>query len=279
MSSLRVSVMPVCFRIEDPYEAIRTAATLNVEAVHLSIPWGDMTFEAMTPQKCKEVVAFVRDLGMVISATSCGIDDLGDPSDKCAKLEWARRSLEIARDLECGVWQTHVGIVPADHDAPRWASYVDLLTGIGALGEQIGACLATETGPEPPRVLADLIQTVGSDAIRVNLDPANLIWWPAYLAGNAGQPYDKAKAMADFDPVAGTRMLAPYIAHTHAKDALVTEDGKPLEVPLGEGWVDWPAYIGVLRQAGYDGYFAIEREVGGDPVGDTARAVEFLRTL
>lgn len=47
----------------------------------------------------------------------------------------------------------------------------------------------------------------------------------------------------------------------------------------GEGWVDWPRYLEYLQQAGYDGYFAIKREVGDDPVGDVRQAVEFLRGL
>ena len=67
--------------------------------------------------------------------------------------------------------------------------------------------------------------------------------------------------------------------HTHAKDALVHPDGKRQEVPLGTGWVDWPRYVGYLREAGFDGYFAIERETGEDPVGDIQAAVDFLRTL
>jgi hypothetical protein len=37
--------------------------------------------------------------------------------------------------------------------------------------------------------------------------------------------------------------------------------------------------VGILRAAGYDGFFAIEREVGQDRVGDTIRAIDFLRNL
>ncbi len=57
------------------------------------------------------------------------------------------------------------------------------------------------------------------------------------------------------------------------------EDGTGKEVPLGDGWVDWPRYVGYLRECGYDGYFAIEREVGANPQADIKKAVDFLRTL
>jgi sugar phosphate isomerase/epimerase len=43
--------------------------------------------------------------------------------------------------------------------------------------------------------------------------------------------------------------------------------------------VDWPRYVALLQEQGFDGYYAIEREVGDDPVGDITRAVRFLQTL
>ena len=50
-------------------------------------------------------------------------------------------------------------------------------------------------------------------------------------------------------------------------------------MPLGEGWIDWPKYVAALREEGFDGYYAIEREVGADPVGVITRAVRFLQSL
>ena len=80
-------------------------------------------------------------------------------------------------------------------------------------------------------------------------------------------------------PVDGVKEMGQYIVHTHAKDAIVDENGHPREVPLGEGWIDWHRYVRLLREQGFKGYFAIERETGEDPVGDIRRAVAFLRTL
>ena len=50
-----------------------------------------------------------------------------------------------------------------------------------------------------------------------------------------------------------------------------------IELPLGEGDVDWPNYIKALKDIGYDGYLTIEREVGDDPAKDIGMAVDFLR--
>ena len=44
-------------------------------------------------------------------------------------------------------------------------------------------------------------------------------------------------------------------------------------------WADLPleTLCGKMRDAGYDGYLTIEREVGEDPEADIRLAVDFLR--
>ena len=97
--------------------------------------------------------------------------------------------------------------------------------------------------------------------IGVNFDPANLV-------------------MNRFDHMEAVRELAPYIVHTHAKDSVADGgDGKPREVPLGEGEVSFPVYVVLLKEVGYNGAYTIERECGDNPVEDVRKAVEFLKTL
>jgi len=168
---------------------------------------------------------------------------------------------------------------------PRWDSFLRCAEAIARHGEKVGACLAIETGPEPAAVVEKLVGTFDSPGLRVNYDPANLIIWPALLRnhppliekfGRPDEPYDKETALRDYEPVEGVQRLGRFTVHTHAKDARVV-DGKHQEVPLGEGWVDWPRYLKLLQESGYDGYLAIEREAGADPVGDIRAAAEFLR--
>ena len=47
----------------------------------------------------------------------------------------------------------------------------------------------------------------------------------------------------------------------------------------GEGWVDWPRYVGYLRESAYDGCFAAERGVGQNRQPDIKKTVDPLRTL
>ncbi len=264
----------------DPYEAMELVADWGVGGVHLSGS-GPFAPENLDDAGRRGLHEYVRSLGLEISAIVAwgGDVDLCEREGCEENIRRAKQLLKLAADLGCGIWVGHVGIMPPDAAGPRWDNIVSAMQQIAEYGEQVGACLAIETGPEPPAVVKQLIETVGSPAIRVNYDPANLILWPSMLAARSGEEYHSDQALAEFQPTEGVQVLGPYIVHTHAKDALVHPDGQDEEVPLGTGWVDWPRYVGYLQEAGYNGYFAIEREVGDDPVGDVKQAVEFLRGL
>ena len=143
---------------------------------------------------------------------------------------------------------------------------------------QLGSHFAIETGPEPADVLRKFLDTLPSDGVGVNLDPANL-----HMCFNC----DAAEAV---------RILKPYIVHTHAKDGVYKkfcdseimygilplpadyqEEDYCEEVPLGQGGVNWKEYLSALDGIGYRGFLTIERETGDDPAGDIRMAADFLR--
>ncbi|HEY3398758.1 MAG TPA: sugar phosphate isomerase/epimerase family protein [Armatimonadota bacterium] len=277
MSDLKIAVFPTALST-DPHEGMRMAAAAGVPGVHLSLQ-GEWAPDQLDAAACARLLAEVRSLGMVVSAVSWGVGELPHREEHEAMLASGRRCLEIAAELECGLWQAHCGVVPWETTDPGWAATVDAAGALAAHGEQVGATLCVETGPEPPWVLQRLLEEVNSPALGVNYDPANLIIWPVILCEMAKRPYEQSWSDENFNPQAGAERLLPWIRHTHAKDALVQDDGQYLEVPLGEGWVDWPRYVATLQAGGFDGFFAIEREVGPDRAGDTLRAVDFLRGL
>ncbi len=142
----------------------------------------------------------------------------------------------------------------------------------------LNAHFAVETGPETAEVLKGFLDSLGSRGVAVNLDPANLVM----VTGD--------------DPVKAVYTLKDYIVHTHAKDGIKLLDKSPeiiygiiedeiqsgeafREVPLGEGGVDFKSYLAALDDIGYKGFLTIEREVGPDPAGDIAMAVNFLKSI
>ncbi len=280
MADLKIAVMLSNLRM-DYYEGMQVVAEMGVPGIHVSVGGGPFTPENLDAAARKKLARHIASLGLEISAVSAwgGNVDLGEAEDWEANIEWGRRIMDLSADLETDIWQGHCGIMPEDPNEPAWQRFLDGMGQLAEHGEKVGVRLAIETGPEPPFVLRRLLDAVGSQYLRINWDPGNMILWPARYAQQLGEPYDKLKWIEKYQPNEGALALADAIVHTHAKDALVHEDGTRQEVPLGEGWVDWPRYTGYLIGSGYDGYFAIERETGEDPVGDIGKAVEFLRSL
>ncbi|MCC7490835.1 MAG: sugar phosphate isomerase/epimerase [Fimbriimonadaceae bacterium] len=276
---MKISVMHSNLR--RPFEeALDIAVELGLDGIHLSCG-GELDARATDREPWRRAAQQIRDRGLEVSALCCwgGQVDLGEAEHHAENIAWGKQLLEMCATFETRIWMAHVGVMPHDASGPKWQAFVDATGELARYGESLGCCVAMETGPEPPRVMRQLIETVGGTGLRANYDPANLILWPVILREwkLVETPYDQAAALAEFMPTEGAAVLGPYIAHTHAKDALTTPDGKRLEVPLGEGLVDWQRYLRLLHEAGFDGYLAIERETGADPVGDIRRAATFLR--
>ena len=84
--------------------------------------------------------------------------------------------------------------------------------------------------------------------MEINLAPANLLM------------YGKA------NPVDALEVFGEYVMGIHGKDGKYPTDGHHLgdEVPLGQGKVNYPAFIAKLKEVGYEGDITIEREIDGD---------------
>lgn len=262
-------------------QALQAVARMEIPAVQISITKDD---DAAKRRAMKQAIGV---LGLKISAICVDVGDLGESQSDQPRTESLKPLIDAAAELcdgETPICQTHVGIMPYTMQGARWDSFVESCGALAEYSAKAGVCLAMETGPEPPLVMEALLQAVNSPGLGVNYDPANFIIWPGMLAHTddfesktetPGKPYDKEEALREFEPVEGVLRLAPYIVHTHAKDARGNEGWE--DVPLGEGWVDWPRYLGLLKEIGYDGYLAIEREGGQDRVGEISRGSEFLK--
>jgi len=265
----------------DPYRGMEIAVELGVDGVHVPAFGGALDLEHRSSAERAEILKRIRGYGLEVSALIGwgGSVDLGEEEGLADNIAWGKRVNETARDVANGLWMAHVGVMPDDDSDPKWARFRDSLAEIADHGEQIGATLALETGPEPPVVVRRMIEQVDSPGLRVNFDPANLLLWPPILAQRRGVAYDYEAAMRDFDPVEGLRTLIPYVVHSHAKDAVADPEGNRQEVPLGTGMAHWPQLYEIFQENGYEGFFAIERECGEDAMGDVRAAVEFLRGL
>lgn len=277
MADIKVGVRHICLHI--PGRAgLETAAEIGSDSVQLTVGHGEYAPEELNAAGIKEVQQRVQDLGMVISATDGGLGDFGDAETMAERVDHAKRLLDHTRALGAPALTSHIGIVPRDANAPRRQVFRESIEAVGKHAEQTGIYFGIETGPEPPAVLLDLINSVDSDGIKINLDPANFIIWPARIAEIEGRPYNRAEAFAESDPHEAVYTLKDHIIHTHIKDARV-KAGEKGETPVGQGWIDWPRYLKSYQDIGFTGYHCIEREAGENRVEEMREAIAFVRRI
>ncbi len=265
-------------------EGIRTAAELGCEGIQFYGINPEFSLLEAAPEQVRELRRYAADCGLVFSGVCGDMEGHGysRPEEVPARVKNVSRIIDMALELDCRVVTNHIGVVPSDPSAPEYAVMVDAVGQVAEHAARAGSCIAIETGPESAETLLRLLQDVGSPGLGINLDPANF------------------RMVLNYDPVRAVEVLGPHIVHTHAKDgvhyracdpavvydafaeggfeALVAQTGQLFEeVPLGQGQVDWDAYLAALRRVGYDGFLTIEREVGADPAADIAMAVAFLK--
>lgn len=180
-----------------------------------------------------------------------------------ANLSIAREVVELSRSLGLGLVSFHAGFLPEDSSDPNYAKLIDRLRTLASMFADAGVDLAFETGQEEAEILAGFLDDLAAPNVGVNFDPANMI---LYAKG---------------DPVSGLKTLLPFLKQVHIKDAIPTSEpgtwGR--EVVVGTGQVDWPAFLGVLAEARYEGALVIEREAGDDRVAEILAAKNYLESI
>ena len=263
----------------DTLTALDKAVAVGAKGIQVYATRGEMSPEAMNAAARREFLKQVKDRGLVISAL-CG--DLGqgfhNPELNPELIEKSKRIVDLAKDLETDVITTHIGVIPADPTVARYAIMQDACSKLAAYADSMEAHFAVETGPEIATTLKAFLDSLNSKGVSVNLDPANFVM----VTGD--------------DPVQAVYTLKDYIVHTHAKDGkrlyyvapeilygMADEDmlKEPsfIELPLGQGDVDFPAYFKALNDIGYKGFLTIEREVGDNPEADIRLAADYIRSL
>lgn len=276
MYPFSIGVMLDSFRTDEK-TALEKAQALGAKGIQVYATRGEMSPKAMTPERRREFLKAVKDHGLVISAL-CGDlgEGFGNPEKNPELIEESKRILDLAKDLETDVVTTHIGVVPSDKPHPRYSIMQEACGKLAAYADSMQAHFAIETGPEIAETLKGFLDGLHSTGVAVNLDPANFVM----VTGD--------------DPVKAVYTLKDYIVHTHAKDGRrlhyvdpevlygmveseMLQDSSYIELPLGQGDVDFPNYLKALHEIGYTGFLTIEREVGDDPTADIELAVRFLQ--
>ena len=274
---MKIGVMAESFRC-DFRTAIEKAAALGADGVQKYAVGEELNW---TDAQIKEALDIVKSNCLVFSAI-CGDFGYGfdDPDQNPEYIEKSKRVLDVAKKLECDIVTTHIHKVPVE-ECEQKEILRKACRELALYADSIGSTFALETGPEFGEVLGGFLDSLGANGVRVNFDPANLVM----VAGDR--------------PENALKYLGKYVVHTHAKDGIklhkpaegeviIGEEALAhaelakmghsyLELPLGEGGVDFDVYLPALAAAGFDGFLTIERDCGDSPEKDITLAVEFLR--
>jgi len=274
---MKIGVMVESFRLGFR-GGVEKAAALGAAGIQKYCTGDELNW---TDAQIKEALDIVKSNGLVFSAI-CGDFGYGfdDPEKNPEMIEKSKRVLDIAKKLECDIVTTHIHKVPVEECAQKEVMR-KACRELAVYADSIGSAFALETGPEFGEILGGFLDSLGANGVRVNFDPANLVM----VAGDR--------------PENALKYLGKYVVHTHAKDGIklhkpaegeviIGEEAQAhaelakmghefLELPLGEGDVNFDIYLPALAAAGFDGFLTIERECGDAPEKDITLAVEFLK--
>jgi sugar phosphate isomerase/epimerase len=253
------------------------AHELGISTAHLHTPHA----ESRTPERAKEFVAKLKDLGIRVTVVFAGFEGesyadiptvertigLVPQETRAARVAELKEIADFAHLMGVDAVGLHLGFVPHDRTSADYQDVLKITRDICDYVAKNGQAVHLETGQEPADVLLAFMQDMERDNLFINFDPANMI---LYGCG---------------EPIPALKTLGKYVRSIHCKDG--TWSDKPgitwgAEVALGKGAVDFAAYLKTLQEIGYTGPLTIEREIPQEPVrqkAEIAAAVETLETL
>ena len=211
----------------------------------------------LSPALCAEIRGQLAERGLALAAVD-GTFNMIDPDEKrrWTNLGYLQQLVECCDALGTSVvtlctgsrdeimWRRH-----PDNDSPQaMADLVAVMRAAARTAEDYGVTLAFEpevnnvaSSPERAR---QLIDEVGSPAVKVVMDPANI-----FKAGQLPQMQDKLRE--------AFRLLGDHVALAHAKD--LDHDGEAGHLGAGQGLLDYPLYLSLLQASGFDGTIVLHQ--------------------
>jgi sugar phosphate isomerase/epimerase len=256
---------------------LEVARDLGVPTIHLHTPRA----ESRTPQRAADFNRELQSLAITITCVFAGFDGesyadiptvertvgLVPRETRAARTAELKEIADFARELGVDAVGLHLGFVPHDRTNADYTELIDLARDVCDHCRRNRQAIHLETGQEPVDVLIQFLDDVQRDNLFVNFDPANMI---LYGAG---------------EPLPSLERLGRRVRSIHCKDAtwsLRPGETWGREVPLGEGDVDFAAFLNTLERIGYDGPLTIEREIPQEPARQKAeigQAIELLQRL
>lgn len=259
---MRVGVLIEIFRDTDVDAKFAELRSMGMESCQL-VCWDK---EIMNQETADKVNAAAEHQKVDITAFWCGWEGprvwdfydgqltlgLVPEAFRFERVKMLQKGIAFAAMIHVKDVATHVGYMPENPYDPNYAGVLACLKELVKQCKENGQNFLFETGQETPvtlkRAIQDIEKELGKGNVGINLDPANLVM------------YGKA------NPVDALEVFGEYVMGIHGKDGKYPTDGHMLgeEVPLGQGKVNYPAFVAKLKEIGYAGDITIEREISGE---------------
>lgn len=256
MTAVAVSVVLISFGGTTEGN-LAAARELGFRFVQLRNVGTDLTVEALTPKRRDDLRHHLRENGLALSSLSGGYGPLLESGKTADRIEAERRLTRLAGELGCRYVTGHIGSL-RDVDFRRAPEFVRGMAAWIEEMERRDLVFAIESGSEHGETLRQIIDYFDSPSLRVNLDPANFLFY-------------------GFDPIASCEALYDVSVHFHCKDARrrpsAEASGKSSvpgfpdarhadEVRAGSGDVPFARILPELARRGVVQVAAVERESG-----------------
>ena len=253
----------------DPQEQLETLATEAITHLELRSAWSVNVAELSDAQLGK--------LGRTLAGSGVSVSAIGSPIGKIdigapfpPELARMRRIAEVAVRFGTTIVRVFSFFIPPGEPPERHRQQViDQMAALAAVASDYGLMLAHENEKQiygdTPQRCADLIESVGSPALKATFDAANFVQCGV-------RPHTE-----------GYGLLRPHLVYLQVKDALAATGEV---VPAGQGDGEVAQTLTALRDSGFTGYASLEPHLaeagryGGfsGPAG-FRRAAQALKTL
>ncbi|QPZ39496.1 sugar phosphate isomerase/epimerase family protein [Paramicrobacterium chengjingii] len=231
---------------DDPAVQVAVLRALGVQHIEVRSAWGVNVVD-LDDDQLERLAAVLKDAGMGVSAVASPIGKVDVSLDADLEVQRLKRIIRVAHALgtdSIRVFSFFRGEgVPVESTRDAVMARMRVLA-TEAEREKVTLLHENEKdiyGDTPERVL-DLVESVGSSALRLAWDSAN------FVQVGVTHPHDE-----------GYAMLRPYLDYLQVKDA---EAASGNVVPAGHGDGQVLQTITALKNDGYSGFASLEPHLG-----------------
>ena len=242
-------------RIKD---GIKAASTLDFQGIQIDATQREIAPENLSQTGRRELKRII-DLNRLCLCALGGELGVGftNHNEFDFIIKRTKEIINLALDLQTNIVTLQIGSIPTDNGTTHWRAVNTALSEIGQHAENYGCRLAVKASYDNYSTLKDFLKSLHTDGVKLIYDPASLM-------------------ITNKDPINGIYELHEYIVHTNLWDTRQTEEGRQIEVPIGDGIIPVEEFASALDSTGYYGSYVINSKTMRDPIENIKKSKGYL---